>query len=312
MPALVNEFSWSFSRDGVWRRCPRQYFFAYHAAWGGWERRADPRTRTMYVLKQLRGRKAWAGECVHEAIRIHLDALRGGGSLLTPADVLEQTLQHMRTAWRDSGEGLYWDDPRKFCALWEHEYDIELPDAEWKATVDHALDCLRTFFASQTFVRLAALPHDAWLQIEKLASFTLDGHKIHLQLDCAHRDEAGGICIYDWKTGRSPSADVSEQLPCYILFAAQQWRVPPERIVAREFNLASNSLREVRLDAEGLAATMARIRQSAAELAAVHGAGEEAYPLATEERVCHTCNFLRVCPRWQGGDETVDPGTDAS
>lgn len=302
MSSLANEFSWSFSRDGVWQRCPRQYFYAYYAAWGGWERRADARTRTMYVLKQLHGRKAWAGECVHDAICAHLDALRGGGSLLSTEDAVEQTLQRMRAAWRDSGEGLYWDDPKKYCALWEHEYDIELPDAEWKATVDHALNCLRTFFASQTFRDLAALPHDAWLQIESLASFPVNGTKVHVQLDCAHRTDDGGICIYDWKTGRSSGDEPPEQLAVYILFAARRWNVPPERIVAREFNLALNQTREVRLDAAALEATVARVTSSATTLLAMHGRREDDFPLADEERVCHACNFLRVCPRWQGDE----------
>ena len=42
---LRNEFSWSLSRDRVLRECARKYWFTHYGMWGGWQRRADPRTR---------------------------------------------------------------------------------------------------------------------------------------------------------------------------------------------------------------------------------------------------------------------------
>ena len=297
MATLENVFSWSISRDANFRRCPRQYFFTYYGSWGGWERGANQRTRALYVLKQLRGRKAWAGENVHNAIRYSLSAIRDGGSLFSPESVVEQTLQNMRSAWRDSGEGLYWENPKKYCALWEHELDIEIPDEEWKATVDHALNCLKTFFASETFQMIASLPRDDWLELEDLSSFDLNGTKIWVQLDFAHRD-GDGIAIYDWKTGRADRETTRQQLACYILYAAQRWRIAPEKIIAREYNLAANSLHETRLTAEEIPALIESLNASANELARLHGCDEESFPLAADEAACKSCNFLRVCPRW--------------
>lgn len=297
MSALENVFTWSHSRDVCFRRCPRQYFFAYYAAWGGWERGAGARTRTAYVLKQLRGRKAWAGENVHAAIRHALAAVRDGGSLFSPDAIIDQTLQTMRAQWRDSGEGLYWHEPKKSCALWEHEYDIELPDATWKATVDHALACLRSFFASDLYRAIAALPREAWLELEELASFDLAGTKVWVQLDFAHR-EGDGIVIYDWKTGRAGRDETRAQLAGYILYATQRWGVAPDRIVAREFNLAANERHEMRLAADELEPLRKTIGAAAAELGSLHGAGEDAFPLAADETVCTSCNFLRICPRF--------------
>lgn len=302
MPALENDFAWSHSRDACFRRCPRQYFFTYYGAWGGWERRADPRTRALYVLKHLRGRKAWVGESVHAAIHHSLAALRDGGSLFSPESIIEETLQNMRSAWRDSGEGLYWDDPKKTCALWEHEYDIELPDEEWKATVEHALNCLRTFFGSEVFRRIAALPRDAWLGLEDLASFDLGGTRIWVQLDFAHRD-GDGVAIYDWKTGRADREATRQQLACYILYAAQRWRVPPELIVAREFNLAANSIHDTRLANAELEALKEAILGASEEMKRLHGQAEGSFPLTADESACKSCNFLRVCPRFR--DDTT-------
>lgn len=297
MPSLENVFSWSLSRDACFRRCARQYFFTYYGSWGGWERNADQRTRALYVLKQLRGRKAWAGETVHDAIRHSLAAIRDGGSLFSPESVVDQTLQNMRMQWRDSGEGLYWENPKKSCALWEHEYDIELPDEEWKAVVDHALNCLRTFFASELFASLASLPRDAWLELENLASFDLDGTKIWVQLDFAHRD-GDGIAIYDWKTGRADKQDTREQLACYILYASRQWGIAPEKIVAREFNLGANSMHETRIASDEIAAITEKLIVASDELKKLHGHAEERFPMTDDEAACKSCNFLAVCPRF--------------
>ena len=36
MSELKNEFSWSKTRDEVFKTCPRQYWFAYYGYWNGW------------------------------------------------------------------------------------------------------------------------------------------------------------------------------------------------------------------------------------------------------------------------------------
>ena len=71
MPAmgdLVNEFSWSRSRDHTFQECRRKYFYHYYGAWGGWDASAPPEVRRLYVLKQLASRQQWAGRTVHDAI----------------------------------------------------------------------------------------------------------------------------------------------------------------------------------------------------------------------------------------------------
>ena len=291
------EFAWSVSRDRMHRRCPRQYFLHYHGARGGWSREASDRTRTLYVLKQLSGRRAWSGSNVHDAILDVLAQLRAGKPPPFTDMAVDHLLQRMRTQWRESGEGDYWNAPQTACALWEHEYEIDLSDAEWKATVDHALACFRTFLTSETFAAIRALRPAAWLDLEDRAAFDLDGIRALVQLDFAHRD-GDGIVIHDWKTGRADQTATREQLACYILYATQKWNVPPENVVAREFNLAANTIHETRLDVAELAATRARLITAAHELAAVDGAAEDAFAFASDEATCHTCNFLRVCPRW--------------
>ncbi len=78
MSTLVNEFSWSKSRNELFRKCLRQYYFQYYGSWGGWEIDAEPRIRRIYVLKQLQNRHIWAGNKVHDCIKRALRNMRRG------------------------------------------------------------------------------------------------------------------------------------------------------------------------------------------------------------------------------------------
>jgi len=44
---LVNEFSWSRTRDNVFQECRRRYYYQYYGAWGGWDVNSDPLVRRL-------------------------------------------------------------------------------------------------------------------------------------------------------------------------------------------------------------------------------------------------------------------------
>src|SRR3989304_4064769 len=78
MADLVNEFSWSRSRDNLFQECRRKYFYHYYGAWGA---DSPEETRALYVLKQLSSRQQWAGKVVHEGVEWVLRALFEGRDL---------------------------------------------------------------------------------------------------------------------------------------------------------------------------------------------------------------------------------------
>jgi hypothetical protein len=121
---LVNEFSWSRSRDATFQDCRRKYFYHYYGAWGGWDAGAAADVRRLYVLKQLASRQMWAGRVVHDAIEMALHVYKEGRDVpVEPfiADVVER----MRNEWRSSRAGRYRENP-KTLALFEHEYTLDL------------------------------------------------------------------------------------------------------------------------------------------------------------------------------------------
>jgi hypothetical protein len=302
--AVTNDFSWSKTRDEIFRDCLRKYYFHYYGAWGGWDPNAPPRTRQLYILKNLQTRAAWAGNHVHRAIHAVLTELHGGGEPPAPEMAAEQLLAALRKDFRDSLARRYQQYPRKACGLFEHEYELEIADEQWKETADHAVHCLQTFFSSDIFTAIRQLAPDAWLEAEELASFTLDGIKVYVQLDFAHRTETG-VKIFDWKPGRSETSNAELQLACYALYAAEKWRVAPEQVQTVEFNLANNTATPRALTADALEEIKDYIRDSADEMSFLleDPAGNKPQPennfeFAEKQTACHRCNFLKACPRW--------------
>ena len=302
MTELKNEFSWSKTRDEVFRTCPRQYWFAYYSYWNGWLQDAPERTRQIYILKNLRNRHIWAGEKVHECIQRSLTNIRRGIKVLSVDEIVSITLDQMRGEFRSSRSKNYLKNP-KTCGLFEHEYDVELTDGQWKEVAQNVEICLRNFYASDIYVALKSHPKEGWLEVEEFSSFHLANVKINLVIDCAIR-EGDDILIYDWKTGKSLSENLSIQLSCYSLYALERWHIPPENLKIIEFNLSFSKANWFSITKEQAEESKGYIRGSIKDMQSLLMDVEKNVPLeegcfskVEDERVSGRCNFRKVCRR---------------
>jgi hypothetical protein len=297
---LKNEFSWSKSRDDVFSTCPRKYYFAYYGSWKGWEATAPERTRQLYVLKQLKTRAMWAGERVHRCIEHTLKNLQRGIDVLAPQQIIEITLSEMRTDFKSSRAKNYWKNP-KTCALFEHEYAIPVPDEKWRKTAADAEACLRNFYTSDLFAGFRALPRDAWVEIEELGHFALEGLKIWARIDCAHREEEK-VRIIDWKTGRIFPGGSAIQLVCYCLYGHTKWGVPVDSIRPSEYYLLANSRQDYSISTRDVEDAKNYIRGSVEDMRSLLADPEKNEPLAEsalvktdDRRACLRCNYVGRC-----------------
>lgn len=315
---LPRTFSWSVSRDRLFRSCLRAYYYRYYGAWGGWEAGAAPDVRELYVLKQLKTRHQWAGEAVHRTLREVLDALRRGR--LTPLAEAEGRLTRVMRLWfRASREGAYWREPKR-GGLVEHEYRAAVPAEAWRALHGEARRALSAAYRLGLFERLARLGKGDWLAVETLESFELDGVQVHCVPDLSFR-EGDRVVVVDWKTGPhgpdawAGDAAVRFQLACYGLHARVRWGVPPERLRLGVALLARPDYQESGIDAAELAAAEAAIRSSAAAMRArladpaTNLARIEDFPQTDDLARCARCPFRRPCrgASWSAPPETAGP-----
>jgi hypothetical protein len=304
MGELKNEFSWSKSRAEMFEACPRQYYYHYYGSWGGWDAQADPKARTLYVLKQLMTRRQWLGATVHNCLRWILTELRDKSAPPAEETALRALGRRMQVDFQASGEGEYWENPKKARGLLEHEYDdLDVGDEVWAALFKKALTMVAAFYRSDIFRALVDLRPDDWLEIEKLGSLDVDGVNVWVQIDCAFRAD-GEIRLVDWKTGKADADATRAQLALYAWYAARRWETPPERVEAAEFNLDAEAWIAHRFADADFDALRARIAESVAAMKALlddpalNLASEERFALAQSDKPCRLCPFRRVCPRW--------------
>ena len=310
---LENNFSWSNSRAATFERCRRAYWWQYYGAWGGWERNAPPTTRLAYVLKNLTSRWAWVGSAVHEAIeailkRMQRKALHGqlqfGESGPDVEHEVEKLTEAMRDQYRQSLTKRYHENPKRNFGLMEHEYDDPVSRDEWKKASEKARGALRSFLTSDVFAHIAASDPKAWLPIEQLDQFHLDGIGIWAAPDFAMRTPDGGAELYDWKTGAVNPERSRLQMACYTLYMEERHEVQPAKLVSRLVYLGPDlHVHEERFDTLQLRAARDEIRESMERMRALladpekNVAEQASFPLTDEVSRCRTCVFRRLCDR---------------
>jgi len=297
---LVNEFSWSKSRHGKLEECPRLYWLHYYGAWGGWEATVSPEVRETYVLKHLSTRQQWAGKVVHEAVAFSLSITRSGA--VPPVDTLVQRIHlRMREEFRRSRRGDYRQHPKRVLGLVEHELGEPIADEEWKANWDNVERCVRSFYASDWMRIARTLPRGAWLPIDEIDSFLLDGVKVFAGPDFAYRDGETTVLV-DWKTGR-PRPEDEEQVQGYTLFAGAKWSAPPERVLARLVYLSTGEERAVTVTPAALETFRSHFRESVARMRSLmrdparNFAVADDFPMTESMGRCRLCAFRRRCGR---------------
>jgi hypothetical protein len=299
MADLVNEFSWSRSRDATFQDCRRKYYLHYYGSWGGWDATAVPDVRRLYILKQLASRQMWAGRIVHDAIEMALHIYQQGRDV--PVEpFLEDVIERMRAEWRGSRHGLYRDKP-KTLALFEHEYAVELKREVWQMLSQNVKTCLRNFFRLPLLAEVRRTAPEHWSIEHWSKVFDFEGTPVWIAPDFGFWNEAGRLTLVDWKTGASDPDATAFQLGCYALYAAEVLGVPPAKVDLVEANLREPTVTPLAWDDARLEEIREQLRLSIRSMRAyladpaANQARLEDFERTEELRICRWCNFKVVC-----------------
>lgn len=304
MSDFKNNFSWSISRDSLFKECKRKYYYNYYGSWGGWERdKADKVTRTLYVLKNLQNIHMWKGSTVHWEIERVLKQLVSTGKL-TPKDKSAQRVTElMREEFKSSREGKYWNKQgsmKNEIALFEHEYKTDTPDNVWKSNYDDVIMCLENFYNSEVLKQIEKLPKGSVISVESMtaAALSFTPETIFVKLDLALESE-DGVEIVDWKTGKARSDELQFQV--YTLFAHEEYDLPPDKITVTELNLMSNETYSHDYSPRELIEAQDYINKSIDDMKAMLTDPDENtavmtdFPRTENERICESCKFKKIC-----------------
>ena len=310
MAEFKNEFSWSKSRDGIFKECRRKYFFNHYGSWNGWIASEDDRTKRIYYLKKLSTKEVWMGSLVHDVIEFVLKKFRIGETIGL-SHALAILRKRMESDFEISKLKEYTGFKSSAHRFFEDEHGIEISEEERKGLAEKAERCLRNFFNSDIFMEIRRTPIGDWVMLEDFLSFDFEGTRVYLRIDFAMR-VGDRIVLYDWKTGGERQADYKLQLSLYALYVSEKLGIPAEKITAKMFYLAIGDLGKVdsfEVDSVGLEEMREYVRKSVLEMKkllrdvseneAVEGDFEK-----SEGFWCSRCSFRKVClERW--GEEML-------
>lgn len=303
MTDFKNEFSWSKSRDEIFKECERKYYYNHYAFWGGWDKDTDSRTREIYILKNLQGIYMWMGERVHGAIEESLKIAREESHLPLKDKIISQMSDEMRRDYSQSQKGLYRRNPKQYHGFFEHEYKKAVDKAKWQQLHNNAVECITNYYTCPILAEAMEVGPGYWMPIENMASFELFKTKIHVKVDFAYRKN-GRLIIVDWKTGKPDEKDMTVQLGCYAIYATKKWAVKAKRIDALVYSLLSKEHKEIDMIEGRITEAEHRILTSIDAMKKKLVGERENIPLPEKEfsqaannKSCNYCNFQKVCQK---------------
>ena len=300
---LQNEFSWSKSRDGIFNACLRGYYHHYYGSWNGWRQDAPPDLRELYIMKNLQTVSMWRGAVVHHVVQEIVEGLREGRPL--PVEqALTMTRDRMQRDFEDSRTGRYRRRPNRICGLVDHYYDKTITGDTLQETMVAVEGCLRRVYGTGSYQTMLQRGPAIIVEVEKLQSMTMSGHKVWVSPDVIARTAADRLMIVDWKTGASASSEETRlQLAIYGIYAAQAYGVDPNQLIGVEENLRLGEahvhalkewvLEEARQYMKDSILRMQSLLHDRARNIALMGYFSKTDKLAR----CMGCNFRRACER---------------
>ncbi|MEB3101908.1 PD-(D/E)XK nuclease family protein [Ferviditalea candida] len=296
------EWSWSQSRDGLFRECIRKYYYYYYASHNGWLRDSDPESQAAYRLKQISNLYLLLGDAVHQMAESALKSWRDCGSLTEKSEMILGIRSRLNQAYKDSLQVKQWKAaPKKLAMLHEMYYGGGLSPQRVGQIKERIEACVDGFLSSRSLVELQGVDGIEIKEIEELNQFYISGEKIHVKLDMLYQKADGTWIIADWKTGLESDKN-EQQMLLYALFLHDQYKVPYDRIeirleylLSRECVTPKIAIEEVeRIEAE----VMDSIRQMKAYLEdPVRNIPlpKEAFPPNPGKKTCSSCSFLEIC-----------------
>jgi len=267
----------------------------------------DPLRHEAYVLKQLQSLSAWRGSLVEYGLTEFVVPYLQSGNLPPVEQVIANTLAVGRRQYNFSLRRRYRDpgvsktaNKGEFCALFPHEYDLEVSAAELAKVGDEVRTAIENFYNRSEF--LQRLSRHQWYSPKFRFFFTLGRANVQVELDLLIFRGWNQPIIVDWKVVGSEKSDYKWQMLIYALAVWRKWpEIKAGEITVLEARLLEGAIREHVITRDKLNEAEDYLYQGILEIEAVTDGKSyqeqdvEDYELARSPNTCLYCNFRRLC-----------------
>lgn len=316
MAELINTFTWSISAAQDFDDCPRKRYWGKYASWGGWKENATPIQRKAYQLSKMQNRYSLLGNAVEHTIRYALRKFQDGETL--SVDQLYEAIAkpYLNGAWKQSKDGLWKDNPKRYICLREHYYSSDEFSGSsqnlWvQAIIEQCKKCIANF-QSTVLERLKDVRPEHELAIAHVGdggdpeSFEIEGLKIYAIPDYVYRTSGGRLHIHDWKAGKAKPQH-HKQMRIYALWALGKGHIADITNIGLILEyLSANRHEDVSVSEADLDEIRSYIRESVEGMADFLVDNDirrnEALPqsewvLTATPSLCKYCNFYELCEK---------------
>ncbi len=331
-PRLLNNFSWSSSREGTFNECKKKYWYTYYGSWDGWPlyyndprgNQIDPLSEYIYMLKNMQPIVVYVGSVVHKTIEKVLGTMKTKAMKeLPPLDAiikegeklfLKGVDESLKSAWKKH--------PKKHTNLLEHFYNTQISPTYIEESVAKVKTCLESWYTSPCVTNIILNPRAEWGEIERAMHFSVeDGvdaivvFDFYLSWKRTKENSDSILMIFDWKTGQE-NQKIEDQLYAYALSAKKLLNASYSSMILVPFYLLEgpHGYRKVgtgqldTIDEEKIVTIEKRIISSSREMLKLHetrlddkGASlkpnPKYFPYTEQKGKCKRCPFLAMCEK---------------
>ncbi|MFA7230774.1 MAG: hypothetical protein WC071_05850 [Victivallaceae bacterium] len=292
LTANAERFSWSLSRDNLFKFCQLAYFFHYYAALGGHYQHCAEPVRLLHRLKQLVSCQQWENNIFSESVREYF-LTKSGDDYPVDSDALFN-LAHRRFAQGKRSVLLEeWRNDAKLTNLFETYYGEKNFERLFDSAWQNISDQIKTFTGSECFQYLQRLDALAWKRFKPPFEFKLGETAIWLSPDLCWSAQ-GGIYFLSFTNTDTYNLD---QAALYKIFAQTVRNIPPDKTFVCNYNIATGNWTFIDNVSLNISATLEKIDFSTAAMRAkiseYNTVDQDNFEVYSEH--CPQCRFRHYC-----------------
>lgn len=299
------EFSWSPKRNKCFKTCKRKYFYEYYGYNKGWFPDSPKENQEIYRLKKLKTIPYWIGGLVSNQIIGYLVKLQRGSKELN-SELLNKLGKQFKKDFKESEEGTYKENPKKFCDLRIHEYSINVDEDYVKKKLEFAKKCFLNFLNSKTLKEIQSTDPKTWLFRRDydeggFPNFQFRNTKIYAVFKFGILNKK--LVLYDWTTAREENKEGLNEIKNGVLlkFFSEKENLPVDKIKLKRLYLLDGSSEEKNFSNKDINEIENHMGESISKMRSISDNEEEntasknKFPKTQNESNCKYCKYKKKC-----------------
>lgn len=281
------EFSWSLSRESLFAFCPRAYFYHYYGSAGGFEQFSG--AELLYQLKKLQPLDLWINSICTETLRdLFYENPENFNIHKTAKRYFHQGVRSISMReWRD--------DPQKLN-LFELYYGLE----EINELIEHGSMLLEKSIDSLIESALLDYLREIPYLNRKTFSFPVCLNIGKIKVWCSPVlvwQEDGLLKLLTLNNGRSDKVKTHYSAALHKIYAFNNLRIKPERVVSLNFDLTTGETTALADTEINVSELIEHVKDSTAEMLSLLNRDNSSLEdnFSKKNDNCTKCKFQKYC-----------------